>query len=70
MYINITSKELPQDAPEGHENWFVLMNVEANPEMWDDAAVAQLKQDVLAKIERTLGADPTSSVSRCFTRSH
>ena len=54
VYINITSKELPQDAPEGHENWFVLMNVEANPEMWDDAAVAQLKHDVLAKIERTL----------------
>ena len=34
------------------------MNVEANPEMWDDAAVAQLKQDVLAKIERTLGRRP------------
>ena len=51
-------QELPQDAPEGHENWFVLMNVEANPEMWDDAAVAQLKQDVLAKIERTLGRRP------------
>ena len=58
VYINITSKELPQDAPEGHENWFVLMNVEANPERWDDEAVAQLKQDVLAKIERTLGRRP------------
>ena len=44
--------------PEGHENWFVLMNVEADPEMWDDTAVAQLKQDVLAKIERTLGRRP------------
>ena len=58
VYINITSKELPQDAPEGHENWFVLMNVEANPEMWDDDAVAVLREQVLAKIERTLGARP------------
>ena len=58
VYINITSKELPQDAPEGHENWFVLMNVEANPKMWDDGAVAVLREQVLAKIERTLGARP------------
>ena len=58
MYINITSKELPQDAPEGHENWFVLMNVEANPEKWDKDAVATLREDVLAKIERTLGERP------------
>jgi phytoene desaturase len=58
VYINITSKELPQDAPQGHENWFVLMNVAANPEMWNDAAVSQLKEDVLAKIERTLGRRP------------
>ena len=58
VYINITSKELPQDAPEGHENWFVLMNVEANPEKWDDAAVGKLREDVLAKIERTLGRRP------------
>ena len=58
VYINITSKELPQDAPEGHENWFVLMNVEANPEKWDKDAVATLREDVLAKIERTLGERP------------
>lgn len=26
VYINITSKEEPSDAPEGHENWFVMIN--------------------------------------------
>lgn len=58
VYVNITSKELPDDAPEGHENWFVLMNVEANPENWDKHAVAELRGHVLAKIERTLGFRP------------
>jgi phytoene desaturase len=58
VYVNITSKELPNDAPEGHENWFVLMNVEANPERWDEQAVAELRGHVLAKIERTLGFRP------------
>ena len=58
VYVNITCKEAPDDAPEGHENWFVLMNVEANPKMWDDDAVAVLREQVLAKIERTLGARP------------
>ena len=31
VYINITSKELPQDAPEGE---LFVPEVEANPEMW------------------------------------
>ncbi|MEM9144214.1 MAG: 1-hydroxycarotenoid 3,4-desaturase CrtD [Bacteroidota bacterium] len=26
IYINITSKEEPGDAPKGHENWFVMIN--------------------------------------------
>ena len=58
VYINITSKELPKDAPVGHENWFVLLNVEANPELWSTEAVAKLREQVLAKIERTLGNRP------------
>jgi len=58
VYVNITSKELPNDAPEGHENWFVLLNVEANPERWDEHAVAELRGHVLSKIERTLGFRP------------
>ncbi len=26
IYINITSKDIPSDAPKGHENWFVMIN--------------------------------------------
>jgi phytoene desaturase len=58
VYINITSKELPEDAPEGHENWFVLMNVKADPDLWTDDAVEKLKAEVLDKVKRTLGTCP------------
>ena len=34
------------------------MNVEANPERWDEHAVAELRGHVLSKIERTLGFRP------------
>jgi phytoene dehydrogenase-like protein len=27
VYVNITSKLTPTDAPTGHENWFVMVNV-------------------------------------------
>jgi phytoene dehydrogenase-like protein len=30
IYINITSKVTPTDAPEGCENWFVMVNVPHN----------------------------------------
>lgn len=58
VYINITSKVIPSDAPEGEENWFVLTNVSADPESWDAEAIDTLKASVLAKIERTLGFRP------------
>ena len=58
VYINITSKELPKDAPDGHENWFVLMNVSADPSQWGEEAVATLRSQVLEKIQRTLGVRP------------
>ncbi len=27
VYVNITSKDIPSDAPKGSENWFVMVNV-------------------------------------------
>lgn len=30
VYINITSKDVPADAPDGCENWFVMVNVPEN----------------------------------------
>ena len=30
VYINITSKDVPDDAPKGGENWFVMINAPAD----------------------------------------
>ena len=55
VYINVTSKHKPDDAPEGCENWFVLINAPANEgQNWDEI-IAQTKENVLKKISRILG---------------
>jgi len=55
VYINITSKHKLDDAPEGCENWFVLINAPANEgQNWDEI-IARTKENVLKKISRILG---------------
>ena len=55
VYINITAKHKSDDAPEGCENWFVLINAPANEgQNWDEI-IAQTKENVLKKISRILG---------------
>ena len=55
VYINITSKHKPDDAPEGCENWFVLINAPANEGQDWDEIIAQTKENILKKISRILG---------------
>ena len=57
VYINITSKHKSDDAPEGCENWFVLINAPANEGQDWDEIIAETKQNVIQKIKRTLGID-------------
>jgi phytoene dehydrogenase-like protein len=57
VYINITSKHKPDDAPEGFENWFVLINAPVNEGQDWDKIIAETKQNVIQKIKRTLGVD-------------
>ena len=56
VYIHISSKLKPDDAPEGAENWFVMVNVAADP-AGIEAKIPAIRRQVLAKIERTLGVD-------------
>ncbi|GAB2460785.1 phytoene desaturase [Hymenobacter qilianensis] len=55
VYVNVTSKKTPPDAPAGHENWFVMVNVPHHQGQDWDALIAQTRQAVLDKITRTLG---------------
>jgi phytoene desaturase len=57
VYINITSKYSPDDAPEGHENWFVMINV-PNDEGQDwDRMIPAARSAVIRKISEMLGTE-------------
>ena len=57
IYVNITSKVNPGDAPAGGENWFVLLNVPSdNGQDWE-AEAARARATVIARLSRELGTD-------------
>lgn len=57
VYVNITSKETPSDAPEGSENWFVMVNTPGDYGQ-DWAALRQkARRLVLEKLSGILGRD-------------
>ena len=55
IYLNITSKHLPTDAPAGCENWFVMVNMPPDLGLSDEATILATRQKVLSKLERMLG---------------
>ncbi|WP_448518421.1 1-hydroxycarotenoid 3,4-desaturase CrtD [Rhodoflexus sp.] len=57
VYVNITSKYKPDDAPEGCENWFVMINVPNNSGQDWDALIAKARRDIIAKLSRMLQTD-------------
>lgn len=57
VYLNITSKDAPGDAPPGCENWFVMINAPGDYGQNWPAVVAQTRHDILAKVNRLLGTD-------------
>ncbi len=51
IYVSITAKTDSQDAPDGHENWFVLVNVPALSSKFDWKTQATIYRDrVLARL--------------------
>lgn len=54
VYINITSKYCNDDAPEGCENWFVMINVPANNGQDWNSIIAVARQSILKKLSRLL----------------
>lgn len=53
-YIYISSKYNPSDAPEGFENWYVMVNAPYNYNQPWKREVAETKEEILDKIERLL----------------
>jgi phytoene desaturase len=57
IYVNITSKDVPADAPEGKENWFVMINAPHDTGQDWKAIAEQLRKWVIAKLNRNLDTD-------------
>ena len=57
IYINITSKMEAGMAPEGSENWFVMINAPAKAGADWNQEVAAVRRNVLEKLNRILGVD-------------
>ncbi len=57
VYIHISSKLNAGDAPEGMENWFVMINVPCNIGQDWDALIKIARDRVLKKISRILGEE-------------
>jgi len=55
VYVNISSKADPADAPAGRENWFVMVNVPYDSGQNWAALRTEVRRDTLAKLSRMLG---------------
>lgn len=62
VYVNITSKDVPTDAPKGKENWFVMINAPHDLGQDWEALVRQLRVWVIEKLNRILGVEIASLI--------
>lgn len=54
VYVNVSSKMVPDDAPAGSENWFVMVNAPADTGQDWDTMVERLRSKVIATLEQQL----------------
>lgn len=54
VYVNITSKLKPKDAPPECENWFVMINVPADTGQEWDTLIAEARKNILIKLSSLL----------------
>ncbi len=57
VYVNITSKVNPDDAPAGCENWFVLVNAPSHEGQDWAEETKQVRHAVLHRLEQSLGVN-------------
>jgi diapolycopene oxygenase len=62
IYIFISSKVVKDDAPEAHENWFVMVNAPADyGQDWGEIT-ARTRKNIIDKIKRELAIDIEPSI--------
>lgn len=62
VYIYISSRAVPGDAPNGSENWYVMINAPENRGQDWDKIIAKARENIISKINRILGTDIEKSL--------
>lgn len=62
VYVNISSKENPNDAPENCENWFTMINAPHNDGQDWDSLISKARENILQKLSRILQTDISSLI--------
>jgi len=57
VYVNITSKYSKNDAPQGNESWFVMINVPGDYGQDWDSMVKTARESIISKLNRVLNID-------------
>ncbi|MBO3699413.1 1-hydroxycarotenoid 3,4-desaturase CrtD [Roseivirga sp. E12] len=57
VYVNITSTHKEDDAPEGCQNWFTMINVPNNKGQDWDTMIAEARKNILSKLSKMLNED-------------
>jgi diapolycopene oxygenase len=66
IYLFISSKVIPGDAPQGHENWFTMVNVPArNNQNWEEI-IPHARKNILNKLTRITGINPEPFINEEF----
>ncbi|HZL09280.1 MAG TPA: 1-hydroxycarotenoid 3,4-desaturase CrtD [Prolixibacteraceae bacterium] len=63
VYIYISCKYKATDAPEGYENWFVMINAPADTGQNWDKMIQQSRQHIIEKLERMLGKNLEKNIT-------
>ncbi len=57
VYLFISSKKVDSDAPQGCENWFVMINVPENRGQDWDAMISRARSNIISRLTRVTGRD-------------
>ncbi len=57
VYLNITAKDIPKDAPPGNENWFVMVNAPGNTDQDWDEIIQRTRKNIIHKLSKQLGVE-------------
>ncbi len=62
VYVFISNKVTGNDAPQGMENWFVMINAPVNKGQYNADVMAELRANIVRKLNKMLKIDVTAHI--------